>query len=148
MTESGLNQLVAQILAILAPAMPHLQEIAKGAASTAGTVIANKAHILLNNIRERFTREKDEEAVQTLQLYTKNPKRFEGALAEILLTTLQKHPEFAQEISELLAEPSLQEVIAKNDSEVHRIELSLSGVGIQRIITDNSTVTDVKITKK
>ena len=143
----SLQQIAAQIMTILvgaAPALlPLLTKVAEGAASETGKGVAKKAGELFEKLRSRFQNDKNDEADSTLTLFIKNPQRFESVLSAYLLETLQKHPEWANEIRALLAEPSLQEIVAKNKSVVERIKMKISGSATQHIEADDSRITDV-----
>lgn len=139
-----LNQLTAQITAVLAPAAPYLAHAAEGAASKIGADAWEQAKKLYAQVRDWFGKEKNDKANQTLDLFLGDPETFESALAKFLLGALQTHPEWAKEVRETLAAPSLQEIILKNNSRVERITQSLSGSGVQRYKSDDSTGVDVK----
>lgn len=143
-----MNQLTAQIVAALTPAAPFLAQAAESAASKIGADAWEQAKKLFAQVRERFSHDKNDKAGQTLALFLDDPETFESALSKFLLAALQAHPEWARQVSETLAAPSLQEIILKNNSRVERITQSLSGSGTQRYESDNSTGADVKQIKQ
>ena len=143
-----LSVIAAQAVAALALAAPFLDSLAQGAGKELGAAGARKAGQLLAALRSRWQSDKNDKALQTLDLFQQDPPTFDAALAKLLLQTLETHPEWAAEVQALLADDSLQEIVARNDSEVARITMTLSGSGTQRIEADNSSVTDVKMTRK
>ena len=144
------NGLAAQAVALLTAAAPYLLKGAgKGAAKALGADAWKQAKELYRRVRERFQKDRNAKAVQSLDLFLSDTDTFDSALGKLLLATLQQHPEWAEEIRALLAdEPSVQEIILRNQSRVERITLSLSGSGTQRYESDNSTGTDIRIEKK
>lgn len=138
------QELVAAMMAALIPLAPYLAKAGEGAAKQAGEDAWNKGKTLLAAIRDRFGKDKNERAGQTLELFLAEPATFESALTTYLLAAVQQHPQWADEMRSLLAEPSLQEIIARNRSHLERVTQSLSGAGTQRIEADDSTLVDVR----
>lgn len=138
------QELAAAVMAALIPLAPYLGKAAEGAAKQAGEEAWKKAAALLAAIRSRFHSDKNERAGQTLELFLAEPATFESALTTYLLAAVQQHPRWADEVRRILAEPSLQEIIARNHSHLERIVQSLSGPGTQRIEADDSTIGGVR----
>jgi hypothetical protein len=137
------QDLVARIIAVLAPAAPYLAKAAESAASEMGKAAWQKARELYDSLRARFTADQNQKATQTLDLFIGDTDTFESALSKLLLATLAQHPEWAQEVRALLAEPALQEIVARNNSVLLRVTQDLQGAGTQRIEADNSIFTAV-----
>ncbi|MBC8253146.1 MAG: hypothetical protein H8E35_03845 [Ardenticatenia bacterium] len=138
-----MNDLAAQMVAVLAPMVPYLPSVAEGMGKQIGQDVFNQAKKLLGKLRDRFHKDGDNKALATLDLFQEDPQTFEAALSALLVRTLEQHPEWAEEVRQLLAQPALQEIVASNDSVVQRISMNLSGAGQQRIKADASEVTDV-----
>ena len=143
-----LTDLAARILALLAPAAPYLKQAVEGAVTAIASDVLQKARDLYARLRDRFRADGDEKAEKTLELFAEDPETFESALSKYLFVSLEKHPEWAEEIRVLLAEPSVQEIIARNQSVLERVTQSLSGSGTQRIKAVKSRLKDVKQVKK
>lgn len=143
-----IQELVAAMMAALIPLAPYLGKAAEGAAKQAGEDAWNKARTLLSAIRDRFGKDKNERAGQTLELFLAEPATFESALTTYLLAAVQQYPSWADEIRGILTEPSLQEIIARNHSHLERITQSLAGAGTQRIETDGSSLIVVRQEKR
>ena len=138
--------LTAQLVAILTPAAPYLKKAAESAAAKIGEAAWKKAQDLYAKLQDRFTQDNNSSAEKTLDLFVEDPETFESALSMKLLETLEKHPEWAKEIGDLLADPKTQEVLATNNSTVERIAQSMKGsAGTQRVqADDHSKISDVK----
>ena len=139
------NEVVGAVMAVLAPAAPFLMQAAESAASQIGEDAWQKAKSLYLKLRDRFNADDNQAAVQTLDLFVHDTETFEIALSKLLLKTLQEHPEWAKEVRELLADPSTQEIIARNESVLTRVSQSMSGGGkhTMRIEADKSHLTDI-----
>jgi hypothetical protein len=147
-TDVDLTNLVATIIAVLAPAAPYLTKAAESAAARVGADAWQKARELYGKLHERFTKDKNEKATQTLALFVNEPATFEEALSRILLATLEKHPEWAADVRAVLAESALQEIVARNGAVLTRVTQSLSGSGTQRIEADKAKLEDIRQEKK
>ena len=88
-----------------------------------------------------FCKDGNADALATLDLFERNPKTFEGALTVFVGQALAAHPGWADDVRMQLADPSLQEIIARNGSIVERVRMS--GTGTQRIEADDSYVGDI-----
>ena len=143
-----LTTLTAQIVGLLALAAPFLSSIPTGAAEHLGAEGVELGRRLFARLRQRISG--NAEAEQTLALFANNPANFQSALAGVLAPLLQQHPEWAQELAALLAEPNSQRITARNKSVVEDIQMSMSGAGQgeQAIEADNSKVKNVRITQK
>lgn len=143
-TSLDLSDLVAKIIIVLAPAAPYLTKAVESAAAKMGADAWQKARDLYSRLRDHFTKSDDKKATQTLDLFVGDPATFEEAFSRILLATLDQHPEWAADVREVLAEPALQEIIARNHAVLHRVTQSLAGRGVQRIEANNSELTDIR----
>ncbi len=141
-------EIIAQIIVVLTVAAPFLRKAGEGLSEEVGKQVGEKASQLFGKLRERFQRDKNQRAEQTLEDFLEEPEIYEGALAKRLLPILEEHPEWAEEIQTILAEPSLQEIVARNGSVVEKISMELSGSGTQRIDADDSYVGDIKMNKR
>ena len=139
-----LTELSAHIITVLAFAAPYLKKAAESAASKIGVEAWQRAQELYAKLKERFQKDNNAKATQTLDLFIDDPDTFESALSKLLLATLEQHPEWATEVRQLLAGPGLQEIIARNHSRLERVTQSLSGAGTQRIEADRSVLKDVR----
>ena len=137
--------LTAQITALLALAAPFLSSIPTGAAEHIGAEGVELGKRLFARLRQRISG--NAEAEQTLALFANNPANFQSALAGVLAPLLRQHPEWAQELADLLAEPNSQRIIARNSSVVKDIRMSITGAarGEQTIEADNSKVKNVQM---
>lgn len=142
------NEVVGGIMALLVPAAPFLMQAAESAASQMGEDAWQKAKTLYEKLRNRFQADDNQKAATTLDLFVDDPDTFESALSKLLLETLQQHPKWAKEIRDLLAGPATQEIIARNESVLQRVQQSLSGSGTQRIEADKSKLTDIYQVRK
>lgn len=137
------NEVVGGVMALLIPAAPFLMQAAESAASQIGEDAWEKAKNLYDKLHERFSKDDNQAAAQTLDLFVNDPNTFESALSKLLLKTLEQHPEWAKEVRDLLTDPSTQEIIARNESVLTRVKQSLSGSGTQRIEADKSSLKDI-----
>jgi len=137
--------LTAQITGLLALAAPFLSAIPTGAAEHIGAEGVELGRRLFARLRQHFSG--NAEAEQTLALFANNPANFQSALAGVLAPLLQQHPEWAQELADLLAEPNSQRIVARNRSVVEDIRMSMSGLGRgeQTIEADDSKVKNVRM---
>ncbi|MBI3941720.1 MAG: hypothetical protein HY326_01800 [Chloroflexi bacterium] len=142
------HDLVARILTVLIPAAPYLKKAAEGAAGKLGQDAWQKARDLAAKVRDRFHKDQNKKAEQSLDLFLEDPGTFESALSKLLLETLEKHPEWAREIREQLAQPALQEIIDQGHSDFARIKQTLSGSGTQRIVGKGSKFRDIEQKKE
>jgi hypothetical protein len=144
-----IKEILASVLTVLSATAPFLlTEVVTGAANELGKDALDKGRELFDKIRERFTQHGNAEASQTLELFVRNPKRQEKALAEILLEVLNAQPDFAVELRALTTDPSSQEIIARNSSYLDHITQVMTGTGMQRIASDNSTIKTVRQEKR
>jgi hypothetical protein len=143
-----LNDLVGQVVVVLTAAAPFLNQAASQVVGEITKESLHKAHDLYAKVRQRFQADHNDNAEKALDLFVDDPESFEVGLSKYLLQALQAHPEWATEIRALLAQPSTQEIIARNKSTLERVTQSLAGAGTQRIEVDNSQLKDVKQVKK
>lgn len=126
--------LAAQLMTLLA--IPFAQEAAK----QAGQEAIAQAKTLLAKVRDRFRQDGNAKALQTLDLFEGDPQTFGDAVTRLLVPALEAHPEWAAEIRQVLAQPAAQEIIARNDSVIEQVRMTISGAGTQRIESDSSTL--------
>lgn len=143
-TLNSLNDLVGQIVVVLTSAIPYLKSITDQVVGQLTKEALQKAIDLYEKVRELFHSPEDDKGTITLKMFVNDPETFESALSILLLHALEKHPELVDNMRDILAEPSVQEIVAHNQSVLERVTQSLSGPGAQRIIADGSTLTDVK----
>ncbi len=141
-------EIIAQIIAVLTAAAPFLRKAGEGFSEEIGKQVWQKAGTLFQKLRERLQRDSNRSAEQTLDLFVEKPEIFKEALSKELLPVLEANPEWAAEIQALLAEPSLQEIVARNGSIVEEVNMTLAGSGTQRIESDDSYVGHIKINKQ
>ena len=144
----ALAALAGQITTALAPVVPYLAKAAEAAAPQIGKDAWEQAKKLFEMVKGRFQKDKNEKGKKALENFVADPETYEGALAKVLLATLQEHPEWADEVRETLAKPSLQEIVARNKSHLEEVTQSLTGAGTQRIDLDDSTATKVRQEKR
>ena len=140
-------QIVGSLMAFLGPTLPLWQKAGEGAVEEVGKVGVEKVGVMIGKIRGWFQRGNNATAEQTLDLYIANPGVFASALSTFLHQTLQQHPEWATELQALLADRSVQEIIATNQAIVEDIVMQNSGNGKQRITADDSMVKNVKMSQ-
>ena len=109
-TTAKLATLAAQLTTLLA--VPFVQGVAKQVGQDAFT----QAKSLLAGIRARFRQDRNDKALQTLDLFERDPETFADALTRLLIPALAAHPEWVAEIRQVLAQPAAQAIIARNDS--------------------------------
>jgi hypothetical protein len=137
MTDPILVTLAAQVVTLLA--VPFVQGVAKQVGEDAFT----QAKTLLASVRDRFRKDGNAKALQTLDLFEDDPQTFGDALTRLLVSMLEAHPEWAAEIRQVLAQPASQEIIARNHSVIEQVRMQISGAGAQRIDSDNSKLTGI-----
>jgi hypothetical protein len=139
------GDLVLQVMTVLISAAPYLKKAVESVASEAGKATWGKAVELFEAIRARFQADGNDQVVRTLDDFADDPEAFEGALATLLVRTLEQHPGWADEVRRMLAEPRLQEIIATNESTLTRVKQHMSGDGgTQRINLDKSQGNDIE----
>ena len=143
-----LQALAATIITVLAPAAPYLKSALDKLTGKAVEAAWQTACGLYDKVRQRFQADHNDNAQKALDLFVEDPASFEVGLSKYLLQALQEHPEWAAEVRALLTQPSLQEIIARNQSTLERVTQSMTGAGTQRIEADNSRLRDVKQVKK
>lgn len=137
--------LASQSATLLSLAAPYLQGAAEGASKKIGEDIWNQAKKLLAKLRDRFKTDDNATADQTLTLFLDNPQTFDSALITLLVHSLQQHPEWADEVRDLLSHDPVQEIIARNNSRIENIEQSnIGSSGKQSIVADNSEISGVR----
>lgn len=102
-----------------------------------------QAKTLLASVRARFRQDRNDKALQTLDLFEGDPATFADALTRLLIPALEAHPDWAVEIRQMLAHPASQAIIARNDSVIEQVRMKLAGAGQQRIEGDSSTLKDI-----
>lgn len=132
--------LAAQIVTLLV--VPFVQGVAK----QVGQDTFAQAKNVLAKVRDRFRQDKNDKALATLDLFEGDPATFSEALGRLLVPTLEAHPEWAAEIRQLLAQPASQQIIARNNSQVERVRMKITGAGQQRIDSDDSNVGGIEMT--
>ncbi len=136
-TTAKLATLAAQLTTLLA--VPFVQGVAKQVGQDAFT----QAKSLLAGIRARFRQDRNDKALQTLDLFERDPETFADALTRLLIPALAAHPEWVAEIRQVLAQPAAQAIIARNDSVIEQVRMKIAGAGQQRIESDGSTLKDI-----
>jgi hypothetical protein len=134
MTDPNQITLAAQLVTLLA--VPFAQGVAKQVGQDAFT----QAKSLLASVRARFRQDRNDKALQTLDLFEGDPATFADALTRLLIPVLAAHPEWAAEIRQTLAQPAAQAIIARNDSVIEQVRMKIAGAGQQRIESDNSII--------
>jgi len=140
--------LTAQITGLLALAAPFLSAIPTGAAEHIGAEGVELGRRLFARLRQRVRG--NASATRALEGFADNPATFQEALTRSLAPLLQEHLEWAQELADLLAKPTSQQILARNKSVVEDIRMSISGSGRgeQLIDADDSTVRNVCMTQE
>lgn len=84
----------------------HLLEISKGAANRVGEKAFDKAHLVYDFIRQKFSSDKDEYAANTLSRLEEQPTNEgrQSALSGILAEKAKEDLAFASELSRLVEE--------------------------------------------
>ncbi len=146
MSELDMVQLAAQITGLLAVAAPYLKSIPTGAAEHLGAKGVEQAGRLLARLRERLAASTEERAPQTLTLFLDDPDTFQEALARLLAGLLQQHPEWASEAQEMLGQPALQQILARNHAVVRDVRMRMQGrSGHQVIDADDSHISGIEM---
>ena len=140
--------IVAQTVAALVPALPYLKKAGEGMASKLGEASITKASNLLKSIKQRFQTAGDDKASKALDNFADDPDEYSDNFARNLTRYLEAHPDALAELKQELADDTLQEIIAKNESIVEKVKMSLKGAGIQRIHADKSKVSDIEMTSE
>lgn len=143
-------EVAAKTVALLAPLAPYLKKAGESIAGEVGKDALKKAREVTDRIRQRFQGDNNQKALTVFDLFLDDPndKDQANALSKQIVNALQQHQTWAEEMRQLLAEPALQEVIARNQSIAKDITLNLSGSGTQRVELDNSEATGITMTKK
>jgi hypothetical protein len=90
--------------AVVALLSPYLAKAGEEVAKQASTAAWKKLAEIHQMIKARFKKEKDDFPAKTLEQFEKNPEKRKGALQDVLVEILEKDPDLATSLLNLLKE--------------------------------------------
>ncbi len=132
MYPSTLTTLAAQVIAILAPAVPHFSNADNDVATKVGEDAYAEANHLYSVISTRFTKEADGgKSSRLLQNFIEDPEEYASILENNLLRLLQADSDFAHVLSQIIKTVPFQEMSFGDESNITSNIFSAS----QRVVT-------------
>jgi hypothetical protein len=96
-----INAIATAVIALLSP---YLAKAGEEAAKQVGNAAWKKMAEIHQIIKTRFKKEKDDFPAKTLEQFEKDPKKRKGAMQDVLVEILEKDPELAKSLLNLLEE--------------------------------------------
>ncbi|SRR6266446_7652282 len=139
---TSLIEIASAAAVLLSPYMPYLKEAGKLAGKKAieaigkkgGEAAWDKALSLWQAVKMSSGDSPELQSVATLVATNPADPTFQAALAKILCTVLEQHPELAEQLLHIMAgERSIQEVLAEHRGQISDVEQQLEGDGRQTV---------------
>lgn len=154
----GVVETAAATVSLIAPFMPYLiaagkaggKKLTETIAAKGGEAAWNKAQTLWGKINEKFGDALDVQGAANVVASNPEDESFQQVLIKTLSARLQKEPDFAQELLDLLGgKKAVQRVLADSGSSVERVKQQMEGSGEQLVhATEHSVIKEVEQTKK
>ena len=144
-------------VALIAPFMPYLTEVAKASGTKFAEAIAEKggegawgkALKIWSKLKERFSQNGDlEDAARMLARKPEDESR-RVLLTEVIAEILKSDPDFAENLLDVFGGTgALQTVIANSGSWVQDVKQDMTGDGQQRLEVNDSTAINITQTQR
>jgi hypothetical protein len=130
-----INAIAAAVITLLSP---YLAKAGEEAAKQIGNAAWKKMAEIHQIIKTRFKKEKDDFPAKTLEQFEKDPKKRKGAMQEVLVKILEKDPELATSLLNLLKETEkadpefITQVLGGEVGEIFNINKLEGGIKIDK----------------
>jgi hypothetical protein len=154
----GVVETAAATVSLIAPFMPYLiaagkaggKKLTETIAAKGGEAAWDKAQALWGKIKEKFGDAPDVQGAANVVASNPEDETYQQVLAKTLSARLQKDPDFAQELLDLLGgQEAVQRVLADSGSWVEGVKQQMDGSGEQIVhATERSVIKGVEQTRK